>query len=236
MKPLLLLLICLIIITPVIGDKNKGLFSGEILEAELDLFTSNISDTPGHLTEKPSPVQSNLQDIADWMNVGKTQLRSGNWKPAEETFSRIIDRDSKNTDGWEGYLLAIRGEGDYNKLLDVSERASKANPDFASAWKYNGIALSCLDRSEEALMAFDTALRVDPSYYDAWYYKGIALDSLKRYRESVEAYANVVALNANVTKAWNNEGVAWLYIGDYDKAIQAFDRALSIDPGFKKGK
>ncbi len=235
MKPLLILIFILfLIIVPVFGDKSKGLFSGDYLKADLDLFTSDVSDIPEYLSDNQSAVQSNPQDIGSWMDIGKTQLKSGNWKAAADTFSKVIDKDPTNTDGWEGYLLAIRGDGNFEELLDASERATQENPNFASAWKYNGIALSSLDRSDEALTSFEKALKVDPKFYDSWYYKGIALDSLKRYSDSVKAYEQVVALNENFTKAWNNKGVALLYIGNYDQAISAFDKALLIDPNFQK--
>ena len=228
------ILLLFIVISPVIADKSKGLFSGEILQADLDSFTSNVSETPIYLSDNQSGVQSNPQDTQDWMDIGKTQLKSGNWKPAEETFSKVIEKDPNNTDGWEGYLLAIRGGGNYDELLDASERATKENPGFASAWKYDGIALSSLDRSDEALVAFDKALEADPKYYDALYYKGVALDSLKKYSESVKTYEDVLVLNPKYTKAWNNKGVALMYTGKYDEAITAFDNALSIDPEYKK--
>lgn len=232
MRPLIILLFILLLITaPTVAEKNKGLFSGEIL-ADLDSFTSNVSETPGYLSGNQSPTDANPQNMQDWMDIGKTQLKSGNWKTAEETFAKVIDQEPKNTEGWEGYLLAIRGEGDFEELLEASERATTENPGFASAWKYNGIALSSLDRSEEALAAFDKALEADPGYYTARYYKGIALDSLKRYTESVKAYEEVLAQDARYKKAWNNKGVALTYVGRYDEAITAFDTALSLDPSY----
>jgi hypothetical protein len=142
MKPLFVLpLILLLLITPVIGDKSKGLFSGEILQADLDSFTANVSNTPGYLSGNQSEVQSSTQNLQDWMDIGKTQLKSGSWKPAEDAFSKVIDQEPKNTEGWEGYLLAIRGGGNFDALLEASERATKEIPDFASAWKYDGIPL-----------------------------------------------------------------------------------------------
>ncbi len=229
-----LIVIFLLLATPIFAEKSKGLFSGEILQADLDSFTSNVSETPDYLPDNQSAVQSNSQDISDWMDIGKTQLKSNNWKPAEETFLKVIDKDPKNTDGWEGYLLAIRGGGNFEELLDASEHATKENPGFASAWKYDGIALSCLDRSEEALSAFDKALQVDPKYYTAWYYKGIALDSLRRFNESVKAYESVLIQNPKYAKAWNNKGVALSQIGRYDDAIAAYDKALEIEPAYQK--
>jgi outer membrane protein assembly factor BamB len=236
MKFFFVFCIFLLCISPVCADKSKGLFSGDILQADLDSFTSNVSDAPGYITDQQSAVDTNPQDTQAWIDIGKSQLKIGNWKPAEETFSRVIALDPKSTDGWEGNLLAIRGGGNFDQLLVASEQATKEIPNYASVWKYYGIALSSLGRSEEALLAFDKALVVDPKYYTALYNKGIALDSLKRYNESVKAYEEVLVLNPKYTKAWNNKGVALNYIGRYDEAITAFDTALELDPEYKKAR
>jgi tetratricopeptide (TPR) repeat protein len=231
-KILLVFWIIFLCISPVSADKGKGLFSGEILQADLDVFIGNVSDTPS-FTVPDDAVKTSLQVIAEWIDIGKTQLRSGNWAGAEEAFSKVTGLDPKNDEGWEGYLLSIRGSGDFHALLRASEMAAEKNPSFVPVWKYKGIALSGLDRSEEALSAFEKALEVDPSYYQAWYYKGIALDSLKRYDESIHAYDQVLKTNQNFSKAWNNKGVTLNYLGRYDEAIAAFEKAIQIDPAYK---
>ncbi|MDD3052666.1 MAG: hypothetical protein PHR06_16220, partial [Candidatus Cloacimonetes bacterium] len=78
MKYFLLFLIILLCISPITADKNKGLFSGDILQADLDAFTANTSETPSYADEG-TPEETNLQDIAEWVNIGKTQLKNGNW-------------------------------------------------------------------------------------------------------------------------------------------------------------
>jgi len=226
-----ILVILLLCIAPISAEKNKGLFSGDILQADLDAFTANTSDTPSY-TDEGTPEQTNLQNISEWVGIGKTHLRSGNWASAEEAFSQVTQLDPKYNDGWEGYLLAIRGGGDFYKLLTAAEDAAEKDPGFVSIWKYKGIALSGIDKPEEALAALDKALEVDPAYYQAWYYKGIAYDSLKRYDEAVRAYDQVIKVNPDYAKAWNNKGVSLLYLQRYDEAITALEMAVAIDPSY----
>ena len=120
MKPLILILILFIISTPVYADKGKGIFTHMYLDEDLDVFTSNVPEIPGHIYDNKPAVESDLLNVQDWMNIGKTQLKSENWKPAEEVFSQVIKQEPKNTEGWEGYLLAIRGEENFEKLLEAS--------------------------------------------------------------------------------------------------------------------
>ena len=229
---ILLLIILLLCIAPITAEKNKGLFSGDILQADLDAFTSNTSDTPSFI-EDVNLEKTNIQEITEWIDIGKTQLKIGNWAAAEEAFSKVTLQNPSNDDGWEGYLLAIRGGGDFDRLLAASEDATEKNPEYSSAWKYRGIALSGLDRSDEALAAFDKVLVIDPSYYQAWYYKGIAYDNLKQYEEALNAYEEVLKANPEYSKAWNNKGVTLNFLGRYDEAITAFEKAIAIDPTYK---
>jgi len=226
------LVILLLCIAPVSADKSKGLFSGDILQADLDAFTGSTADTPSYIGPEEGG-ERNLQDIAEWVAIGKTQLQNGNWASAEEAFSQVTQLDPMYNDGWEGYLLAIRGGGDFYKLLTAAEDAAEKNPEYSSAWKYKGIALSGLDRSDEALAAFDKVLKIDPTFYQAWYYKGIAYENLKQYEEALNAYEEVLKINPEYSKAWNNKGVTLNFLGRYDEAILAFDEAIAIDPTYK---
>lgn len=235
MKPLIPILIVLLlcITTPITAEKSKGLFSGDIFQADLDLFTADVPEIPSFTTEDGA-VQAGTQSIGEWIEIGKTQLQNGNWAAAAEAFSQVTEQDPTNDIGWEGYLLSIRGSGDFYKLLTVSEEAAEKNPGYGSIWKYKGIAYNGIDQPDEALSAFDKALEVDPSYYMAQYYKGLALVSLKRYTEAVSSFEQVVQADSGYAKAWNNMGVALNFLGKYDEAIKAFDMAYELDPSFNQ--
>ena len=61
----LILILCIVglCISPIEAGKSKGLFSGDILNIELEAFIADIPDTPGFLEEKEEAVKENPMDI-----------------------------------------------------------------------------------------------------------------------------------------------------------------------------
>jgi tetratricopeptide (TPR) repeat protein len=185
--------------TSVLAEKENYLDLEEILNHDLDALIDKISDNFAN-AEKTGSNQPG-QDIRELIDRGKTQLRSENWSEAEETFSTVTGLNPGSDDGWEGYLLSIRGSGDYNALLAASEQAAEQNSSSVSAWIYKGIALIGLNRSEDALSAFDQALSMDPSGSMSWYYKGIALNNLKRDDEAIPAFEKAIQIDPSYKAA-----------------------------------
>lgn len=64
--------------------------------------------------------------------------------------------------GWEAYRA-----NDFRTALSRAEEAiasgTLATPELADAWKLKGLCLTDLNRNEEAISAFESALRLDPS-------------------------------------------------------------------------
>ena len=109
---LVLILICIaaLCISPGLSDKNKGLFSGDILDVGLEAFVADIPDSPAFITEKEEAVEENPQDIQSWVDIGKAQLKAENWESAGEAFTQVLELDPQNKDGWEGRFQVLLGE------------------------------------------------------------------------------------------------------------------------------
>ena len=74
---------------------------------------------------------------------------------------------------------------------------------------YNkGLALDNLDKSDEAIKAYDKAIEINPQYSDAWNNKGIALDNLNKSDEAIKAYDKAIEINPHNSIAWYNKGNA----------------------------
>ena len=72
----ILIIICVITlsVTPVLSVKNKGLFSGDVLDVVIGEYTADVPDTPTYLPENQEAVQVNPQDTGAWIKIGKSQL------------------------------------------------------------------------------------------------------------------------------------------------------------------
>ena len=67
----------------------------------------------------------------------------------------------------------------YDKSLAAVEEALKIYPNGTQAFVNKGIALSGLDRYEEAIKCYDEIItKLDPKNVNAWYNKGTILSKL----------------------------------------------------------
>jgi len=85
--------------------------------------------------------------------------------------------------------------GQYKQSMAIANRLLRTNPNLAAAWLLLGNSLSKLDRSEEALIAYDQALKLNQARPQKpneiailWGERARVLDKMSRYQEAVAAY------------------------------------------------
>ncbi len=57
-----------------------------------------------------------------------------------------------------------------------------------NSWYYEGNALCCTERFDEAIKYYDKIIEMNPNSKIAWGYKAHALSKLKRYNEAFACY------------------------------------------------
>jgi len=68
-----------------------------------------------------------------------------------------------------------------------------------------GDSLGRLNKSDEAIKAYEKAIEINPNDSDAWYNKGVALDNLNKSDEAIKAYEKAIEINPNDSDAWYNK-------------------------------
>jgi tetratricopeptide (TPR) repeat protein len=93
-------------------------------------------------------------------------------------------------DSGEAWFMLCEFAG-YAEKLELSrfagEQAVRLLADNARAWLRYGIALSRLERDDDAISAFRQAVEIDPSLTSAWLNMGVAYKNLGRPLETLEA-------------------------------------------------
>jgi TonB family protein len=112
----------------------------------------------------------------------KQETVGGSNKAELESFSKMIREDQQRTfilrrtsradltawiqsvpaDRAGSYGVRAYNEGEYDAARQLSERATQANPNDASAWNNLGQALEALGRLEEAQKAYEKQIAVNP--------------------------------------------------------------------------
>jgi len=126
--------------------------------------------------------------------------------------------------------------GEYEKALDLLDKALEINPNHIHALNNKGRALLELDKTEEAIVWFDKALEVNPEYIPALHNKGLILLELGKYEEAMVWFDKALEVNPNLVYLLNDKGLALYRLGQYDEAISYYDKALEINPNYELAK
>jgi len=128
-----------------------------------------------------------------------------------------------------GYLSLARGR--YQPALDSFRAAEKEPVTKAKALEGQGIALSVMNRSDEAIAKLKEAVALDPAAWKAWNALASEYDSRGDWPQAEAAYERAVSLSSSSALALNNRGFSRLLQRRPDEAIPDFVAALQKNPG-----
>ncbi len=92
--------------------------------------------------------------------------------------------------------------------IDLARRALSIDPRKALAHNLLGMALNALERREEALASFDSAIACAPALAEAHGNRGDVLLDLGRTAEAVQSYDLALAVAPDSVETWFNRGAA----------------------------
>lgn len=123
-------------------------------DREIELLKDIISKDP-----------KNLQAL---IKLGNISMDTNHFKDAVEAYGRALEIDPKNVDVRVDMGTCYRGLGDPQRAIEEYKRALTYNPQHLYAYKNMGVVLAFdLNRSEEAIQAFQTYLKLSPNAPDA---------------------------------------------------------------------
>jgi tetratricopeptide (TPR) repeat protein len=134
---------------------------------------------------------------------------------------------------------------DYHGAALLLTSLTQEGPAFADAFNLLGLSLALVDRTADALTAFDQALRVNPRYVEAYLNRAVVLNQLGRENEAQTSMARAIELGATDESGYpvvvaNRLANAHLSLandyraaGSIDRAIEQYQRALELRPHFQ---
>ncbi|HYN62514.1 MAG TPA: winged helix-turn-helix domain-containing protein [Rubrivivax sp.] len=153
---------------------------------------------------------------------------------AEQFAQRVLALDDPGSQaqahGLLGVVYAIAGK--FEQALVEADRAIELNPNDASAFDSRGATLLYLGRTDEAIVALQTALRFNPAGRGAGGGSDHALAyyTLRRYRESVAVAESALARYPDIAFLHAIRAAALAQLGDQDAARDAAAQVLRLDP------
>ena len=161
--------------------------------------------------------------------LGLSAWKDGRLDVAETEFKQSLLLDSthlKTSLNLSRVLLEAHRPGEALTTLD---RALEIDSTSGVAYRLKGNALNDLDRTDEAVVAYQSAIQLDPE--DAWAMNNLAFIRIRegRYDEALPALARATELRKDVPVFYNNLGMALEHGGHYAAAAEAYGFAVSLD-------
>jgi Flp pilus assembly protein TadD len=116
------------------------------------------------------------------------------------------------------------------EALATIDKALAIEATSSAAYRLKGRACHGLGRTDEAVVAYQTAIRLDPK--DAWSMNNLAYIWIEQgeYDEALPALARAVELRKDVAVFYNNLGMALEHTGRFAAAADAYASAVNAEP------
>jgi tetratricopeptide (TPR) repeat protein len=138
----------------------------------------------------------------------------------------------KNVDGLLQKGVAALQSGRLRDAERCFRQAVEIAPRHFGALNLLTVALTGLERFDEAEAFAERALRIDASSDATHYNYGTVLKHNKKLEQAIAAFDAALVINPRHVKALNNRGAVRSQLERYDEAIADFDRALALDRRF----
>ena len=126
-------------------------------------------------------------------NIGIDLLQLDRLNEAIQFFQFAIEEDDKYYPAYNGLTAAYHNSGDINNLYQVSIKGISLFPEKCDFHLNLGIALIYLDKLQEALYCFDTALILKPNLFSAQINQAVAYSKMGDYSAAVNLYENIIS-------------------------------------------
>ncbi len=145
-------------------------------------------------------VQSNPNDVNNWVNLGNAQMAGGNFTAAKDAFIEAIARDYTLVDAHFGLGLSQYELGDYPAALFEFDAVTRLDPERFDGHFNRAVTLAKLRESEKAIEAFNEAIvqadpeATDPQKVNAFLGLAGQLKRTEDYAGAADAYAQALLL------------------------------------------
>jgi tetratricopeptide (TPR) repeat protein len=109
--------------------------------------------------------------------------------------------------------------------------AAKSDPQEAKVQAARGASLAQAGQSEEALVAFNTAIDLDPYSAQAFYQRGQLYQTEKRYEYAIADFTSANGLTPQQADPLLSRAQCYLALGKNQEAAADLDEASSVAPG-----
>jgi Flp pilus assembly protein TadD len=136
-----------------------------------------------------------------------------------------------HADAWWFFGSSLFEQGKYTKLREVMDQAQKAVPDDFRFYLLEGLALTRLEKQEDAVEPLQKAHTLNPKDLNTLSTLALTLDGLHRYQESDSVYEEGLRLDPKAILLLNNYGYSLAERGlQLQRALEMSKQAITAEP------
>ena len=164
--------------------------------------------------------------------AGYKQYKLGNYEEALKFYNQVNVNDSNYEAILTEMVVCNIGLKRFEESIKLSDEGIELNGEFKTSFYLNkGVALSRMDKEEEAIILYKEALKIYPRNYKMHHKIAVNYSALKKYEESFKFYRRTLELNPFYTNTHVNLGSLCLGEGKYAQALMSFIMAILLEPG-----
>jgi tetratricopeptide (TPR) repeat protein len=146
-------------------------------------------------------------------------------------FEQVTKLEEHHGDAWWFFGSSLFEQGKYTKLLEAMEQAQKAVPNDFRFYLLEGLALTRMEKQEDAVQPLQKAHILNPKDLNTLSTLALTLDGLHRYQESDSLYEEGLRLDPKSALLLNNYGYSLAERGlQLKRAREMSNQAITTEP------
>jgi len=127
------------------------------------------------------------------------------------------------------FILNFQRNYIWKDQFSFANNVVKDAPNYPGGHNDLGVEYVKMDKFDEAIREFQSALSLRPEDSEALNNLSIVYRKLSRYDEAIKALRDSVRINPRNAKAFNSFGLVYTDLGRFNDAIQEFNSAIKIE-------
>lgn len=182
--------------------------------------------------ESAARTDAGRADPEVWFWLGESLLRAGDFPAAIDAYQQALAIEAQFPEVHLGLAQVRAAQGDIAGGLVQVEEALRQRPSYAEALLFQGKLLQQLDRTDEALVAYDNSIRANGRIAESYYRRAMIYIRNGENPAAVRDLQRAVQLQPNFPEAHYWMGQAYYAQRRLQNALDAFRQAIALNPNY----
>lgn len=194
-----------------------------------------VFEQQGRYKEALAECDTILEKRPDWLDVrtfmAGIRIKQEDKDSASSEWLAILDADPENPEAMDallGLARAYGSAGEYDKALAQFDELTRRFPEVAAIHADRALTLFNMNRTEEAIQAYEDAARIDPFDSQILNDTGLVYQGVKDYSKAIEMFMKAIELDGNLD-AQENYAVLLFKLQETRQATNRFEKILAED-------